>query len=72
MPLDEEGNFKAVNVDGKNYRGRALYDVLDNYARKGYYAKNDPSGMRKAQDYIWYIWAGPNSPVRWQPLSGIL
>lgn len=63
MPLDEEGNFKAVNVDGKNYRGRALYDVLDNYARKGYYAKNDPSGMRKAQDYIWYIWAGPNSPV---------
>ena len=63
MPLDEEGNFKAVNVDGKNYRGRALYDVLDNYARKGYYAKNDPSGMRKAQDYIWYIWTGPNSPV---------
>lgn len=63
MPLDEDGNFKAVNVDGKKYRGRALYDILDNYARKGYYAKNDPSGMRKAQDYIWYIWAGPNSPV---------
>lgn len=63
VPLDEEGNFKAVNVDGKEYRGRELYDVLDNYARKGYYAKNDPAGMRKAQDYIWYIWAGPNSPV---------
>ena len=63
VPLDEEGNFKAVNVDGKKYRGRELYDVLDNYARKGYYAKNDPAGMRKAQDYIWYIWAGPNSPV---------
>ncbi len=63
VPMDEEGNFKAVNVDGKNYRGRELYDVLDNYARKGYYSKNDPSGMRKAQDYIWYIWAGPNSPV---------
>lgn len=63
VPLDEEGNFKAVNVDGKLYRGKELYDVLDNYARKGYYSKNDPSGMRKAQDYIWYIWAGPNSPV---------
>ncbi len=63
VPLDENGNFKAVNVDGKKYRGRELYDVLDNYARKGYYAKNDPAGMRKAQDYIWYIWAGPNSPV---------
>lgn len=63
VPLDEEGKFKSVNVDGRQYRGRELYDVLDNYARKGYYAKNDPVGMRKAQDYIWYIWAGPNSPV---------
>ena len=63
VPLDENGNFKSVNVDGKEYRGRELYDILDNYARKGYYAKNDPSDMRKAQDYIWYIWAGPNSPV---------
>lgn len=63
VPLDQEGNFKSVNVDGKLYRGKELYDILDNYARKGYYAKNDPSGMRRAQDYIWYIWAGPNSPV---------
>ncbi len=63
VPLDEEGNFKSVSVDGRKYRGRALYDVLDNYARKGYYAKNDPAGMRRAQDYIWYTWAGPNSPV---------
>lgn len=63
VPLDEQGNFKSVNVDGKDYKGKALYDVLDNYARKGYYAKNDPTGMRKAQDLIWYTWAGPNSPV---------
>ena len=63
MPMDEEGNFLSVDVDGKDYQGRQLYDILDNYARKGYYAKNDPAEMRKAQDYIWYIWAGPNSPV---------
>lgn len=63
VPMDEQGNFKSVNVDGKEYRGKALYDILENFARKGYYSKNDPSDMRKAQDYIWYIWAGPNSPV---------
>ena len=63
VPLDEHGNFKSVDVDGKEYKGRELYNVLDNYARKGYYAKNDPAGMRRAQDYIWYTWAGPNSPV---------
>lgn len=63
MPMDGEGNFLSVDVDGKDYQGKQLYDILDNYARKGYYAKNDPAEMRKAQDYIWYIWAGPNSPV---------
>ena len=63
MPMDAEGNFLTVNVDGKYYQGRQLYDVLDNYARKGYYAKNEPAEMRKAQDYIWYIWAGSKSPV---------
>lgn len=63
VPMDEQGNFLSANVDGKEYKGRELYDILDNYARKGYYAKNDPSEMRKAQDYIWYIWAGKNSPV---------
>ena len=63
MPMDAEGNFLSVDVDGKDYQGKQLYDILDNYARKGYYAKNDPAEMRKAQDYIGYIWAGPNSPV---------
>ena len=63
VPMDENGKFLSVNVDGKKYKGKELYDVLDNLARKGYYAKNDPAEMRKAQDYIWYIWAGPNSPV---------
>ena len=63
MPMDGEGNFLSVDVDGKDYQGKQLNDILDNYARKGYYAKNDPAEMRKAQDYIWYIWAGPNSPV---------
>ena len=52
-----------MNVDGRDYKGKALYDVLDNYARRGYYSKHDPIEMGNAQDYIWYIWAGPNSPV---------
>lgn len=63
VPMDEEGNFKSANIDGRRYKGKELYDVLDNYARKGYYAQNDPAGMRKAQDILWYIWAGSNSPV---------
>ncbi len=63
VPMDEEGNFKTLTIDGESYRGKALYDVLDHYARKGYYSKNNPTEMQKGQDIIWYIWAGPNSPV---------
>ena len=63
VPMDEDGEFESVSIEGKEYKGRALYDVLDNYARKAYYEKNDTKGMRRAQDYLWYIWAGPKSPV---------
>jgi len=62
VPMDEEGNFSKVSVFGKEYSGKALYDVLDNYARKGFYSQ-DKQEKLKGQDIIWYIWAGPNSPV---------
>lgn len=63
MPMDENGNFNTFTVDGEKYSGKALYDILDQYARKGYYSKYNPAEMQKGQDMIWYIWEGPNSPV---------
>ena len=38
VPLNEDGTFTRVNVFGKEYAGKELYDVLEGYARKGYYA----------------------------------
>ncbi|NLL76523.1 MAG: fructose-1,6-bisphosphatase [Clostridiales bacterium] len=63
MPMDEDGNFSELVIDGVKYSGKALYDILDHYARKGYYSRNNPTEMQKGQDIIWYIWAGPTSPV---------
>lgn len=63
MPMDDNGNFSTFTTDGREYRGKELYDILDHYARKGYYSRNNPAEMQKGQDMIWYIWAGPNSPV---------
>lgn len=63
VPMDEEGNFSKVNIFGKEYAGKELYDILDSYARKAYYSKQDISEKKKGQDIIWYIWSGPNSPV---------
>ena len=61
--MEEDGSFSKVNVFGKEYSGKELYDALDGYARKAYYSKQDISEKKKGQDIIWYIWAGPNSPV---------
>lgn len=62
VPLDENGNFLKVKVNGKDYSGKALYDVLEGYARKGYYSQNKTE-KEKGKDILWYIWAGPKSPV---------
>ncbi len=62
VPLDENGDFIKVNIFGEEYSGKALYDVLDHYARRGFYS-HDAEGREKGQDMLWYIWAGPNSPV---------
>lgn len=63
VPLEEDGSFSEVNIYGKKYKGKALYDILESYARKGYYAVNDRAEKKKGQDIMWYIWAGPDSPV---------
>lgn len=62
VPLNEDGSFREVEVFGKKYSGKALYDILEVYARKGYYAV-DKEERSKGQDILWYIWSNGNSPV---------
>ncbi len=62
VPMNEDGSFTKVNVSGKEYCGKALYDILEEYARKGYYSK-DASTKLDGQDMMWYIWTGAGSPV---------
>jgi len=63
VPMDENGKFAKVNVYGKEYSGKGLYDILESYARKGFYATEDIAEKEKGQDIMWYIWSSPNSPV---------
>lgn len=62
VPMNEDGSFTKVHIYGKEYEGKALYDVLENYARKGYYAI-DPEEKKKGLDILWFIWENQNSPV---------
>ncbi len=63
VPIDENGAFLSADIYGKICSGRELYDVLEHYARKGFYSNTDPVEKLKGQDILWYIWNGPISPV---------
>ena len=63
VPMNENGEFLEMEIDGRRYAGRSLYDRLEAYARKAYYANKDPEEKRRGQDYMYYIWTGAKSPV---------
>lgn len=62
VPLNEDGSFKKVKLYGKYYKGRALYEMLESYVRKGFYAL-DETEKKRGKDMMWYIWLNENSPL---------
>lgn len=62
IPLNEDGTFKEVQIYGNTYKGKALYDALEAYVRRAFFAL-DPREQEESRDILWYIWAGPNSPL---------
>ena len=62
VPLNEDGSFREVEIYGRKYSGKALYDILEHYARLGFY-NDDAEEKKKSLDIFWYIWQGKNSPV---------
>ncbi len=64
VPLNEDGTLREVALGGIEYSGRNLYDVLEYYARKGFYReKNSSLEYDYGRDILWYIWSNENSPV---------
>ena len=62
IPLTEDGQLKEVEIYGKKFKGRALYDELETYVRKGFFAV-DPVKRKMGRDLMWYIWQNENSPL---------
>ncbi len=62
VPLDENGKFKQVPLYGKVYSGKALYEKLDSYIRKGFFAI-DKAERERGKNIMWYIWLHENSPL---------
>ena len=37
IPMEEDGSFAKVNIYGKEYSGKALFDILETYVRKAFF-----------------------------------
>ena len=62
VPMNADGEFTKVKVFGKEYSGKALYDVLESYVRKAFFEK-DKDIKEQGKDMMWYLWTAPNSPI---------
>lgn len=63
VPLTENGDFQEVEIQGKKYKGKHLYDYLNWLIRSAYLPETDAAEKELAQDYFWYLWCGPLSPL---------
>ncbi|MFI3141000.1 MAG: fructose-1,6-bisphosphatase [Clostridia bacterium] len=62
VPLNEDGSLTEVSVYGQKYKGKKIYDMLDSYARKAFFAI-DQTEKDKGKDILWWIWCHKNSPL---------
>jgi len=63
IPMNDDGSYKTVFIEGRGYSGKALLDRIDRIARKAYFGKRSADDVRSALDYMWYLWCGPCSPL---------
>ncbi|QTQ14856.1 fructose-1,6-bisphosphatase [Treponema parvum] len=63
VPLAKDGSFAKVNIYGKEFSGKALYDELEIWARRAFFSKQGSAERQKGEIMIWYLWTGPYSPM---------
>lgn len=63
IPMDENGEFQKLKINQHEYGGKALYDMIEKYVRRGFFAEMDSKLWQMGGDYMWYLWNGPKSPL---------
>lgn len=63
IPLDENGQFKKITIQGKEYTGKLFMNKVDRLIRAAYFDKEDENSSDFALDYMWYLWCGKDSPL---------
>ena len=63
IAMNDDGEFRSFNVDGKSYKGKEFLDRVDRLARQGYFATDNPEQKQYGMDSMWFLWCAPQSPL---------
>ena len=63
VPMNPDGTFKEMMIQGKPYAGKRLFDKVDQMVRNAYYTQEETPRRQAGQDFIWYLWCGPVAPT---------
>ena len=63
VPMNPDGTFREMMIQGKPYAGKKLFDKVDQMVRNAYYTREETPRRQAGQDFIWYLWCGPVAPT---------
>ncbi len=58
VPVNADGEFLPLVVDGRELRGRELFEGIETVVRRAVMKAAEPD-----LDFLWYLWSGPRSPL---------
>lgn len=63
VPMEENGDFKEVEINGKRLSGEPLFNHLDEQVRKSYFSPKESLEFGRPGDIMWYLWLAKDSPL---------
>ena len=63
IPMTEDGKLQSFTISGEELSGKAFMDYADKTARQAYYTKRGTAEREFGMDFLWWLWAGRNSPI---------
>ncbi|MFK5883595.1 MAG: fructose-1,6-bisphosphatase [Candidatus Izemoplasma sp.] len=61
IPIESDGTFSKMEIDGNTYYGKRLFDMLEKKIRIGFLNRNYKINNEK--DYFIFLWQGAKSPL---------
>ena len=63
IPMTSDGKLLSFSIGGKERCGQAFLDYAELTARQAYYDKPGSPERLFGMDFLWWLWAGRNSPI---------